>query len=168
MWGTGALGEEKLGGGLDRLGCDTIRLLHDRRIPGSRANIDHLAVTPTGVYVMDAKRYRGRPHLRVDGGLLRPRVERLLVGPRDCTTLVDGVLKQVEVVRGFLDGDVIVHGVLCFIDADWPLIGGSFTTRGVEALWPKRLYSRLQAEGPVPNETISASHRSLAQKLSPA
>ena len=57
-WAVGALGEERLGQGLDRLAGDTVRLLHDRRIPGSRANIDHIAVTASGVYVVDAKKYR--------------------------------------------------------------------------------------------------------------
>ena len=95
-------------------------------------------MTPTGVYVIDAKKYRGRPHLKIDGGLFRPRVERLLVGSRDCTKLVDGVLKQVDVVRGILEPGVPVHGVLCFVEADWPLLGGNFTTRDVHALWPKK------------------------------
>lgn len=76
-WDVGALGEERLGSGLDRLTSDVVRLLHDRRIPRSRVNIDHIAVTATGVYVIDAKRYRGRPHLKIEGGVLRPRVERL-------------------------------------------------------------------------------------------
>jgi hypothetical protein len=84
-WDVGALGEERLGKGLDQLASDRLRLLHDRRIPKSKANIDHLAVTASGVYVIDAKKYRGRPHLRIDGGLFRPRVERLLVGSRDCS-----------------------------------------------------------------------------------
>ena len=116
-WDFGALGEERLGNGLDRLASDTLRLLHDRRIPRSKANIDHLAVTASGVYVIDAKKYRGRPHLKIEGGLIRPRVERLLVGSRDCTKLVDGVLKQVDVVHGLLDDDVPVHGVLCYVPA---------------------------------------------------
>ena len=98
-WDTGALGEERLGSRLNELASDTLRVLHDRRIPGSRANIDHLAVTPTGVFVIDAKKYAGRPHLKIEGGLLRPRVEKLLVGSRDCTKLVDGMLKQIGVVR---------------------------------------------------------------------
>ena len=97
----------------------------------------------SGVYVIDAKKYRGHPHLKIGGGLFRPRVERLLVGSRDCTTLVDGVLKQVDVVRGLLGDDVSVHGVLCYIDADWPLVGGAFTIRGIQALWSKRLYPQL-------------------------
>lgn len=164
-WNTGALGEEKLGGGLDRLASETIRLLHDRRLPKSRANIDHLAVTATGVYVIDAKKYRGRPHLKVDGGLFQPRVERLLVGSRDCTKLVDGVLKQVDVVQAILEPGVPVHGVLCFVEADWPLLGGNFTTRDVLALWPKKLYPRLEAEGPLTADTIAEIHRTLAHAL---
>lgn len=164
-WAIGAVGEERLGRGLDRLSSDTLRLLHDRRIPRSTANIDHLAVTVSGVYVIDAKKYRGRPHLKVEGGLFRPRVERLLVGSRDCTKLVDGVLKQVDVVRGLLDDDVPVHGVLCFVEADWPLIGGSFTTRGVQAMWPKKLCPTLQAEGPIAADTVAEMHRKLARAL---
>ena len=164
-WVVGAVGEERLGQGLDRLASDTVRLLHDRRIPGTRANIDHIAVTASGVYVVDAKKYQGRPHLKVDGGLFRPRVERVLVGSRDCTRLVDGVLKQVEVVRALLDADLPVRGVLCFVDADWPLMGGDFTTRGVQALWPKKLYSQLQAEGPLTPAVITEIHRDLARNL---
>ena len=122
-------------------------------------------MTASGVYVIDAKKYRGRPHLKIEGGLFRPRVERLLVGSRDCTKLVDGVLKQVDVVRGLLDIDVPVHGVLCFIEADWPLIGGTFTTRGVQALWPKKLYPQLQAEGSITLEALVEIHRRLAHAL---
>lgn len=100
-WDIGALGEERRGkGGLDRLASDTLRPLHDRRIPRSKANIDHLAVTAAGVYVIDARSTGGVLTLEIEGGLFRPRVERLLVSSRDCTRLVDGVLKQVEVVVG--------------------------------------------------------------------
>lgn len=167
-WDTGALGEERLGNRLNEFASDSLRVLHDRSIPGSKANIDHIAVTPTGVYVIDAKKYRGRPRLRVEGGFLRPRVEKLLVGSRDCTKVVDGVLKQVDVVRVIVGEDLPIHGVLCFVDADWPLIGGSFTTRGVEALWPKRLYPKLKADGPLLSETVVEIHERLALSLPPA
>jgi hypothetical protein len=167
-WDTGALGEERLGNRLNELASDALRVLHDRRIPGTKANIDHIAVAPTGVYVIDAKKYTGRPQLKIEGGILRPRVEKLLVGSRDCTKLVDGVLKQVEVVRRLVDDDLPVHGVLCFIEADWPLIGGSFTTRGVEVLWPKRLYPKLKSDGPLLTQTVAEVHRHLASSLPPA
>lgn len=164
-WDVGALGEERLGKGLNALASDRLRLLHDRRIPRSTANIDHLAVTASGVYVIDAKKYRGRPHLKIEGGILRPRVERLLVGTRDCTKLVDGVLKQIDVVRAVLKDDVPVHGVLCFVEADWPLIGGAFTTRSVQALWPKELYPQLQGAGPLTADVVAEIHRTLARSL---
>jgi hypothetical protein len=164
-WDVGAVGEEQVGARLNELASESLRVLHDRRIPGSNANIDHIAVTANGVCVIDPKRYRGRPSLRVQGGLLRPRVEKLLVGSRDCTSLVDGVLKQVAMVRGLVGDEVPVNGVLCFVDADWPLIGGSFTIREVEALWPKRLYPKLQAPGPLTVDVIADLHRRLATDL---
>jgi hypothetical protein len=89
----------------------------------------------------------------------------LLVGSRDCTTLVDGVLKQVEVVRGLLDDALPVRGVLCFVEADWPLVGGAFTTRGVQALWPKKLRHQLRAEGSLTVEELVEIHRHLARAL---
>lgn len=148
-WATGAVGEERLGARLDSLVSESVVVLHDRRIPGSRANIDHIAVTTAGTWVIDAKRYKGRPELKIEGGILRPKVEKVLVGRRDCTKLVDGVLKQIELVRDVV-GDVPVKGALCFVEADWPLIGGAFSTRGIDILWPRRLVRLLSAaEGSV-------------------
>ncbi|MGJ3192254.1 nuclease-related domain-containing protein [Paenarthrobacter sp. FR1] len=144
-WSQGAIGEERLGAELNALTSEDLAVLHDRRIPGSKANIDHIVITSGGMWVIDAKRYKGRPEVKIEGGFLRPRVEKLLVGKRDCTKLVDGVLRQVAVVRNHV-GDVPVNGALCFIDADWPLFGGAFTTRGIEVLWPKRLGKVLTAQ----------------------
>lgn len=167
-WDKGALGEERLGHRLDELASDTLRLLHDRRVPGTRANIDHLAVTPTGVWVIDAKRYAAkRPSLRVEGGVLRPRVEKLMVGSRDQTKLVDGVLKQVDLVRSLVDDEMPVAGVLCFIEADLPLVGGAFAIRGVHVLWPRKLYPRLSADGPHAS-SVAEVHTRLAEGLPPA
>ncbi|UFU01864.1 NERD domain-containing protein [Ruania suaedae] len=165
-WATGAVGEERLGAHLDALASESIAVLHDRRIPGSRANIDHMAITPAGIWVIDAKKYKGRPLLRVEGGILRPRVEKLLVGRRDCTQLVDGVINQVDLVRAVV-GDLPVTGVLCFVDADWPLIGGDFTTRGVHTLWPRRL-TKLLAAGEGGAVDVPAVREALASHFQPA
>lgn len=142
---------------LDGLASDRLAVLHDRGVPRSRANIDHIVVAPGGVWVVDAKRYKNRrPHLRIEGGLIRPRVEKLYVGSRNGTRLVDGVLGQVEVVRSIV-GDVPVRGALCFLEAEWPLFGGAFATRGVQVLWPKRLVKVLrQAEGGVDVAAVAA------------
>jgi len=151
-WASGAKGEVALGARLDKHASESTAVLHDRRIPGTKANIDHIVVTSSGVFVVDAKRYVDkRPGLRIEGGILRPRVEKLIVGGSDRTKLVDGVLAQVERVRAALADETIdVGGVLCFIDADWPLVGGAFSIRGVRVVWPKRLSKLLdEAAGEV-------------------
>jgi len=106
------LAEERLDNRLNALAPPRLRLLHDRRIPGSKANTDHLAVAPNGVYVIDAKRYRGRPQLNIQGGLLSPRVEKLMVDGRDCAKVVNGMIKQVDLVRDVIDAGLPVRGVV--------------------------------------------------------
>jgi hypothetical protein len=155
-WQQGAVGEELMAARLAELE-GSFRVLHDRRIPGTRANIDHIAVGPSGVWVIDAKRYRGkRPELRVDGGVLRPRVESLRIGGRDGSKLVQGVIGQVGRV-GSVVGGVPVTGVLCFLEADWPLIGGSFTVDGALVTWPRALVKRMSgADHQVDVEAVSS------------
>ena len=165
-WAIGARGEEVLGMRLDRIAGPGVHVLHDRRIPGTRANIDHIVVCPTGVFVIDAKKYTGRPSLRVDGGLFRPRTETLMVGSRDRSTLVASARKQVALVRAALDhaglAEIPVHGMLCFVEADWPLIGGAFTTGGIHVLWPKKALELAAKPGPVNDQRTREIHRSLA------
>jgi hypothetical protein len=162
-WERGAVGEELLAGRLTAL-PDTFRVLHDRRIRGTRANIDHIAIGPTGVWVIDAKRYVGkRPGLRVEGGIIQPRVESLRIGGRNGTKLVQGVLSQVERVTAALEGTAsAVTGVLCFLEADWPLIGGSFSVNGVHVLWPRLLVQRM-TDAPPRAVDVDLIHTQLAR-----
>lgn len=161
-WERGAVGEELMAKRLDDL-PDTFRVMHDRRIRGTRANIDHIAIGPSGVWVIDAKRYKDkRPELRVEGGIFRPRVESLRVGGRDGTKLVDGVKSQVERVREALADDAIpTSGVLCFLEADWPLLRGSFTVDEIHVAWPRLLVKRMM-EAPGADFDVSEAHARLA------
>ena len=127
-WSRGAQGEERVAARLAKLlDGHGVELLHDRRIAGSRANIDHLAIGPGGVTVIDAKNYKGRVRTEVRGGLLRRRTEHLLIGGRDRTRLVDGLKRQVELVRAALEqaGETAdVRGALCMADVDGlPMLG---------------------------------------------
>ncbi|MCU1559039.1 MAG: hypothetical protein JWN09_3034 [Microbacteriaceae bacterium] len=166
-WATGAQGEERLGQHLDKLAGDRVHLLHDRGIPGSQANIDHIVVSSSGVFVIDAKKYKnGRPSLRVEGGLFRPRIEKLMVGSRDCTTLVNGVHKQVDRVRAALRSAELdripVAGMLCFVEADWPLLGGDFTIDRVRVLWPKKAATLIAQTGDIDAPTTQLIRQTLA------
>ena len=145
-----------------------LRVLHYRRIPCSTANIDHIIVASSWIWVIDAKKYKGRPSLRVEGGILTRRVEKLMVGGRDCTKLVDGVLKQVAVVDQLMEerGEMFpAYGALCFVEADWPLIGGAITTRGVRALWWDKLLSTIRKPGPLSEDDVLRVWRLLAEAL---
>jgi hypothetical protein len=132
-WATGAKGEEKLAKALD--GIDGLRMLHDRRVPQSRANIDHILISPAGVFVVDAKNYRGTIAIRNRGWFFRPD-HRLYVGRRDCSAVASGLGWQVEAVTAALIAGGVgplppVTPVLCFIDGEWPLFGAPDEYAGV-------------------------------------
>jgi hypothetical protein len=164
-WAYGANGESALGRGLDPLRSEGIAVLHDRRIPGSRANIDHLVVAPSGVFVIDAKNYRGRVERRDRGGLFSSDY-RLFVGGRDKTRLVGGMAKQVETVRRVLEsGAAVVTPVICFVDADWSFLARPLRFGDVHVVWPKELGKRLRADGPLSTADIAQMERKLALAL---
>jgi hypothetical protein len=169
VWAQGAIGEEKVAARLDTLAQVGVVSLHDRRIPGTRANIDHLAITPWGVWVIDAKRYLNkRPDHYHEGGLLGfGGTDRLTVGGRKKDELVDGALWQVDKVQTEVGPDVPTRAILCFVEADWPLIGGDFSVRGVRVIWPRRLAKELLRTSP-PIIDPEAVSRKLAQKFPPA
>lgn len=160
VWATGAEGERRVGARLDAIAGDQIRVLHDRRIPRSKANIDHIVVTSAGVWVIDTKRYvEKRVEKRVEGGIFSPRVEKLWVRG-DQTKLVTGMHKQVERVSSSVPG-VPVKGVLCFVDGDWPLFADPFTVDEVLVLWPKKLVQVITKEQPGALE-VAAVHNLLS------
>jgi Nuclease-related domain len=59
-WARGAAGELVTAALLERLPGRRWIVLHDLALPGSQANIDHLVIGPTGVWVVDTKAYRAR------------------------------------------------------------------------------------------------------------
>jgi hypothetical protein len=66
-WQRGARGERQTARLLDRLGRDGYQVFHDLAMPGSLANIDHLVVGPSGVFVIDSKQWTGQVHQSADG-----------------------------------------------------------------------------------------------------
>ena len=169
VWKQGAVGEERVAAALDALAEVGVVALHDRRIPRTTANIDHLAITPWGVWVVDAKRYlRGRPDVVIEGGFLGVGgTQRLTVGGRKQDKLVTGVLGQVDRVAAVVGEAAEVRGMLCFVDADWPIFGGHFSVRGVRVVWPNRMPKELlRAEEPTVD--VEAVSRKLAAAFPPA
>jgi len=101
-------------------------VLSDRAWPGRRANLDHVVVAPSGVFVIDAKAYRGKVELIDRGSFCRPSF-RLHVEGWDRSDLVAGVRRQAELVRGLVEAGgsgpdpVQVTPVLCFVGSQWAM-----------------------------------------------
>jgi hypothetical protein len=171
-WATGAAGEELLARRLAER-CPGVAFLHDRRMPRSVANIDHIAFAPSGVYVIDAKRYRG--HIAVEKSLSRP--AKLKIAGRDRTKLLVGLERQVAAVKAALTAladDVPVHGCLCFVapegllaDVGLPVIR-TLRINGYPLYYPARLARRLNRPGPLSPERARALRNELCARLPPA
>lgn len=165
-WARGAAGEEELAASLARR-CPAAIVLHDRRMPGSRANIDHLAVVPSGVYVIDAKRYKGKIEVR------KPFFgdPKLVIGGRNKTKLIAGLERQAEAVRAALAPlvpRVRVSKCLCFVgDPEMPVVR-RLEIDGVPLFYPRRLAKQLRQPGELGAEEIGRIVAALAQRFPPA
>ena len=123
-WKTGADGGEPVGARLAKLLGDTqVKLLHDRRMPGrGAANIDHIAIGPGGITVIDTKNHRGEVRTECVGGLFTERRTVLKIAERDRSYLIDSVERQVAAVRTIAERlseqPIDSRGALCFVDPD--------------------------------------------------
>ena len=163
VWARGAAGEQRFAAILAKHLHPGIVVLHDRRIPGSRANIDHIAIAPSGVWVIDAKRYTGK--LTVNKPLFGN--AKLMINGRDRSCLTAGLAKQVALVYEALAStaaDVNVHGALCFIDTELPLLG-ALTFDGYPLLRSRSLAKRLNADGPIDAARVRALAGVVAQRF---
>jgi len=171
-WVIGAEGEELLAKSLARR-CPDAVLLHDRQMPTGRANIDHIAIVSSGVYVIDTKRYRGK----VAGANPLFGSPKLTINGRDRTKLIIGLDRQVAAIRsvlGALTTDVPVHGCLCFVvptgllaDSGIPLLG-TLKINGYPLYYPRRLARRLNGNGSLTPDQIGHIRDHLAASLPPA
>lgn len=147
-WVKGAVGEEQLGAFLDLQLPDAV-CLHDRKLPGSSSNIDHIVVTERFVCVIDAKNWSGLVERR-DKGRGFQLNDRLYVSGRDHTDQVSAMTRQVEAVRTVLEpigfGEFPVRPALCFVNSEWPLFRRGSLIDGVLVTHPRRLVKQIRKD----------------------
>ena len=173
----GAAGERRVSSHLAEFSGPGVLFLHNRLLgPGRRdGDVDDIALTAEGVYVIDSKHYKNaKVEVRRSGGLFSPAREQLMVNGRDRSMLLDSVARQAAAVRTALDtfhhsgvtaADIPVVSVLCFVDAVLPMFG---TPRigGVPLLGPKGTAKLLRkVTGSLDEDTLAALHFHLAQAL---
>ncbi len=167
VWAQGSKGERILAEHMRQALGDRAVLLHDRRVPGDRRNIDHLVVAASGVWVIDTKRWSGLVELRDVGGWFHVD-RRLYVKGRDRTEAVDAMAWQVEAVQAALAGIAIgvpLHGALCFVEAEWKWFAKPFELKGVRVSGPKSLAVAISEAGPLGLDGVMEVARTLAAAL---
>ena len=136
-WQTGAQGELRTARLLEPLEGEGFRVLHDRKIPGSRANIDHIVIGPPGIYVVETKSL---------GGSLQIRDNDVFVSGRRRTKMIDEVKREALAVQTALAKELAVRGwmvspVICVHRADLPWLRSEVA--GVRIVSGKDLVKRL-------------------------
>jgi hypothetical protein len=155
---------------IERQVGDRVIALHDRLIPGTRhKNIDHIYVAPTGVWVVDAKAYKGKVVKR-DVGPFRREENQVYVGGRNRSDRAKAVKSQVDAVLAALRPDpdakgIEVHAALCFVESEWGLLDFPFRVESVWVLYPGALAKRLKKSGPLPRERMEHIARRLDLSL---
>jgi hypothetical protein len=171
-WGKGSAGESRLAAFVMNKVGDAVIPLHDRLIPGTRGNIDHIFISSTGIWVVDAKAYKGKVVQRENGPIWR-RTSEVYVGGRNRSSLANGVNKQVAAVIAALKPDsslqgIEVNGALCFLDSEWALLDFPFQIGTVWVLYLGALRKRLKKQGALSRETMERIARRLDLSLPPA
>jgi hypothetical protein len=142
-------------------------VLHNRRMPGGRGDVDHIVIVPSGVWIVDAKAVSGRVEVR--GRWIKPPL--LFIAGRDRTKYLDGLDRQSAAVRDTLTDagyfDVPLRAALCFTKADLPLLR-TVEIREHLLLYRKALIKRLTASGPLSPERCTAIATALTATLRPA
>jgi hypothetical protein len=135
-------------------------LVNHRRIPGSRTSIDHLAIGPGGVTVIDAKRIRGRVRVRRTSSLFGDPRERLLIAGREETELLEGVCRKVAAVSELLGARVAVIGAMCFVESGGLPLFSNPTLDGVRIGGLRGIARLARRDGPhTPGEVREISER---------
>lgn len=172
-WKQGGEGEMEVAKWLTRLldGSD-VHLLHDRRAPGRiRANIDHVAVGPGGITVIDAKALAGKVRVDVVDGPFG-QSQRLRVGGRERTQLVYSVRGQAESVRALLAHHRIESGgvrcALCFANTDGLPWFRRLQIEDVLIDGPRRVAKLARRDGPLRKQEVKAIVHTLTELLPPA
>ncbi|MGW2520503.1 nuclease-related domain-containing protein [Streptomyces sp. NPDC001617] len=131
-WDIGAAGERETARMLHELHTRGWRILNDRALPGSRANLDHVLVSPCGtaVVVLDTKRW----HAQKPTWLVRGRVHCGTEDRHGQIEAVAGYAVRVAKVVGLDPRSVwpllVVHGS--------PVADGVLTVR--VPVWPGLVY----------------------------
>jgi hypothetical protein len=152
-WRRGAKGERQTAKLLAKLEREGWRVFHDLAIPGSRANVDHLAIGPGGVWVVDSKLWGKRVHWDPRHGWMHGQsaiTPELNTARWEASEVEQALVDALSRAGRHLTGErgIDVHLVWCVHGE--PLSGGKLVVDGETIVNPRHLLALLRAgRGPV-------------------
>ncbi|HEX4110040.1 MAG TPA: nuclease-related domain-containing protein [Solirubrobacteraceae bacterium] len=153
--------------------CPSVIVLHDRVPDPESQGIDHIAVAPSGVHVIDTRRRTGR--IAVTRPLFGE--ARLRIDGRDRTAVLERLRAQVQAVADAVaevDDAVPVQGALCFVNPTRRLVEGAppltrtLNVCGFPLLAPRALARQLRRGGPLSEARMAAIAAVLERRFRPA
>ncbi len=140
---------------------DRVLFLFHRRVDGQPGELPVIAVTSTGVHLIEPRSYPGKK-VRVsrDGGCL-------VIGGVRHARIAEQAQEHVEALQAAVAlgplPDVSVDTVFCFLDGDLPW--RPLEVGGARLLSLRGTLRRLRAKGPLDERQIEMLHRDLARRL---
>jgi hypothetical protein len=172
-WLKGATGEYLMGVSLEHRLTPTARVLTDRQLPGTKANIDHIVVAASGVWIIDSKKWKGKIAYKAES--IMSINTRLYVDGKDRTPKVESIYGAVIPIAQLIgDRSIPIHPALVFIEGDWSgasfsrfVMGRPYLHEGVYISPPKLLIKLINRPGPLDVESIGRIADKLDEKLKP-
>jgi hypothetical protein len=169
----GATGEYLMDQFLHRTLSDGEVILTDRRVPGTNANIDNVVVAPSGVWIIDSKKWSGR--IEYKASTFTGVDMHLFVGGKDRTTEIEKIYRLVIPVAQIVDDrSVPINPSLVFVEGDWKvsvaarhLLKRPYKHEGVWVSPPRLLAKLIKEQGPLDEEAVTKVGRLLDSRLKP-
>lgn len=129
-WLAGSAGERRVRQELDSLRSVDFVVLHSRSIPDSQADLDHIVVTPSGVYYIDSKHYADKKiSFSMEGSAVSNilkfvtkrgvGMKHLTIDGKNSDTVIEPFYWELEQIRKALPIETPLRASLCFINGLW-------------------------------------------------
>lgn len=140
---------------------DRVLFLFHRRIPGQTGDLPVIAITASGVHLIEPRSYPGKKVRACRDG------STFVIDGMRHTRIAEQMQEHVEALQAAVSigplPDATVHSHYCFLDGKLPL--RPLEVAGVRVLPVRRTLKQLRAKGPLDERDVETLHRDLSRRL---
>lgn len=164
-WTRDAHAQERVAALIAERADDIVRVLHDRRLPGSNLPVDHVAIGQSGVWLIDTHDVAGR--IEIASPLIG--APRVTADGRNETKHVRALQRQVAIATAAVNAvrpDTRTRGALCFVDGKLPKLHRH--VNGILISNQTSIIGKLNVDGPLQSHEIERLANALDEAFPPA